>query len=102
MIKAGTRLRSQVCETQVIIVKSAEGLADLRAGGAPMVGIDAEIAPHATLDPDFAGGSVLGKRYVVGGGGGAEVLVTKAGRGTLSLGDAPLQLKEANPLPASD
>jgi hypothetical protein len=99
MIKAGTRLRSQVCETQVIIVKSAESLADLRAGGAPMVGIDAEIAPHATLDPDFAGGSVLGKRYI---GGGAEVLVTKAGRGTLSLGDAPLQLKEANPLPASD
>jgi hypothetical protein len=100
MIKAGTRLRSQVCETQVIIVKSAESLADLRAGGAPMVGIDAEIAPHATLDPDFAGGSVLGKRYI--GDGGAEVLVTKAGRGTLSLGDAPLQLKEANPLPASD
>ena len=33
---------------------------------------------------------------------GAEVLVTKAGAGSLSVGATPLALKEAKPLPASD
>ncbi len=42
MIKNGTRLQSQVCDTQVIVVRSADSLDDLRAGGAPMVPIDAE------------------------------------------------------------
>ena len=42
MIKNGTRLQSQVCDTQVIVVRSADSLDDLRAGGAPMVPIGAE------------------------------------------------------------
>ncbi|EUA43108.1 AMP-binding enzyme family protein [Mycobacterium xenopi 3993] len=33
MIKNGTRLASQVCETQVIVVRSADSLDDLRCGG---------------------------------------------------------------------
>ncbi|MCW2654561.1 MAG: Uncharacterized protein JWR32_5537 [Mycobacterium sp.] len=100
MIKTGTRLRSQVCDTQVIVVRAADSLDDLRAGGVPMLALDAESAGGATLDPDFSGGNVMGKRYV--DESGAEVLVTKAGAGTLSVGDVPLTLKEAKPLPASD
>jgi hypothetical protein len=42
----------------------------------------------------------MGKRYV--DDGDAEVLVTKAGAGSLSVGATPLTLKEAKPLPASD
>jgi hypothetical protein len=42
----------------------------------------------------------MGKRYV--DDGDAEVLVTKAGAGSLSVGSTPLALKEAKPLPASD
>jgi hypothetical protein len=53
-----------------------------------------------TLNPDFSGGNVMGKRYV--DESGAEVLVTRAGAGTLSVGDVALTLKEAKPLPASD
>ena len=34
MIKNGTRLASQVCDTQVIVVRSADSLDDLRCGGA--------------------------------------------------------------------
>lgn len=30
MIKSGTRLKSQVCDTQVIVVKTADSLDDLR------------------------------------------------------------------------
>jgi hypothetical protein len=52
------------------------------------------------LDPAFADGSVMGKRYV--DETGAEVLVTKAGAGTLAVGETALSLKEAKPLPASD
>ncbi|OBG89210.1 hypothetical protein A5699_15305 [Mycobacterium sp. E802] len=100
MIKNGTRLQSQVCDTQVIVVRSADSLDDLRAGGVAMIALDAEKDSDATLDPAFSDGNLMGKRYV--DEGGAEVLVTKAGAGTLSIGDTALNLKEAKPLPASD
>jgi hypothetical protein len=100
MIKNGTRLQSQVCDTQVIVVRSADSLDDLRAGGVPMVALDAEKAADATVDPAFSDGNVMGKRYV--DENGAEVLVTKAGAGTLSIGTTALNLKEAKPLAASD
>ena len=100
MIKNGTRLQSQVCDTQVIVVRSSDNLDDLRAGGVPMVPLDAEKSPDATIDPLFSDGNAMGKRYV--DESGAEVLVTKAGAGTLSIGTTPLSLKEAKPLPASD
>jgi len=100
VIKNGTRLQSQVCDTQVIVVRAADSLDDLRCGGEPMVTLDAQKSSHADLDPALAGGSVMGKRYV--DDAGAEVLVTKAGAGTLSIGVTPLLLKEAKPLPASD
>ncbi|PXX02484.1 hypothetical protein [Mycolicibacterium moriokaense] len=100
MIKNGTRLQSQVCDTQVIVVRSADSLDDLRAGGVVMVPIDADKSADATLDPDLSAGNAMGKRYV--DETGAEVLVTKAGAGTLSIGTTALTLKEAKPLPASD
>jgi hypothetical protein len=100
MIKNGTRLQSQVCDTQVIVVRSAESLDDLRAGGVAMVPLDGQKHSGATIDPAFSEGNLMGKRYV--DDGGAEVLVTKAGAGTLSIGTTALSLKEAKPLPASD
>jgi hypothetical protein len=99
MIKNGARLQSQVCDTQVIVVRSAESLDDLRCGGRPMVAMDAEKSGGAP-DPGMSDGNAMGKRYV--DETGAEVLVTKAGAGTLSIGTTALALKEAKPLPASD
>ena len=100
MVKPGTRLRSQVCDTQVIVVKPSDEFDDLCCGGVPMVPLDAQIDPAAALDPKFTTNSVMGKRYV--DAHGAEVLVTKPGAGTLTVGSTPLVLKEAKPLPASD
>jgi hypothetical protein len=100
MIKNGTRLQSQVCDTQVIVVRSADSLDDLRAGGVPMVPLDAEKSSELSIDPAYSDGNAMGKRYV--DENGAEVLVTKAGAGTLSVGTTALNLKEAKPLPASD
>src|SRR4051794_27112424 len=98
MIKNGSRLASQVCDTQVIVVRSADSLDDLRCGGAPMVEMGGERSGE--LDPAFADGSVMGKRYV--DETGAELLVTKPGAGSLSIGETKLTLKEVKPLPASD
>jgi hypothetical protein len=100
VIKNGARLQSQVCNTQVIVVRTADSLDELRAGGAPMLPIDVDDSGDARLDPEFSDGNVMGKRYV--DESGAEVLVTRAGAGTLSVGRMPLHLKEAKPLPASD
>ena len=100
MLKNGSRLQSQVCDTQVIVVRSADSLDDLRCGGAPMVPLGAEKSPGLTLDASFSDGTLMGKRYV--DENGAEVLVTKPGAGSLSIGATPLQRKEAKPLPASD
>jgi hypothetical protein len=98
VIKNGTRLQSQVDDTQVIVVRSADSLDDLRCGGVPMVPLDS--ARSGQLDPEYSSGTAIGKRYV--DQTGAEVLVTKAGQGTLCVGETPLTLKEAKPLPASD
>jgi hypothetical protein len=100
MIKNGTRLQSQVCDTQVIVVRASDTLDDLRAGGAPMVPVGDPIDASLSLNEAFSAGTLMGKRYV--DAAGAEVLVTKAGAGSLSVGETPLVVKEAKPLPASD
>ncbi|WIM89721.1 hypothetical protein PT015_09990 [Candidatus Mycobacterium wuenschmannii] len=99
-MKSGTRLQSQVCDTQVIVVKAANDLTDLWCGGTAMITLDADVDPTATLDPRLAEGTVMGKRWF--DAAGSEVLVTKPGAGTLTLGDVPLSVKDAKPLPASD
>jgi hypothetical protein len=102
MIKNGARLQSQVCDTQVIVVRSADSLDDLRCGGQPMVAMDSQKGTAnsgGAPDPGMSDGNAMGKRYV--DETGAEVLVTKAGVGTLSIGETALSLKEAKPLPAS-
>lgn len=100
MIKNGTRLKSQVCDTQVIIVKTGESLDALRCGGVSMIPVDQQPPDGLDLDPALSTGNLMGKRYTHDDG--AEILVTKAGVGTLSISATPLALKEAKPLPASD
>jgi hypothetical protein len=100
MIRNGARLQSQVDDTQVIVVKATDALTDLRSGGALMIPLGGSVADGQVIDPALAAGTLMGKRYV--DDTGAEVLVTKAGRGTLSIGTTPLSIKEAAPLPASD
>ena len=99
-LRAGQKLHSAVCDAQVIVVRASDTFADLRCGGAAMVALDTERDTSLVLDPGLSGGAVMGKRYV--DDAGSELLVTKAGAGTLSVGGQPLSLKEAKPLPASD
>jgi hypothetical protein len=101
-LKAATRLRSQVCTTEIIVVNAGGGIVSLTCGGRPMVDLNAAPtdagSPAAGLDT----GSVLGKRYSADADERFELLVTKAGEGTLANGDAPLTIKQAKVLPASD
>ena len=99
-IKPGIRIKSAVCATELMVIQAPASDVDVRCGGAPMLGI-ADAKPERAIDPNLKAGSQIGKRYV-DTGGTIELLCTKAGEGTLALGEAPLVLKEAKPLPASD
>jgi len=99
--KPGTRLRSQTCASEVVVVKGPDADVDLRCGGVPMLPIDVGEGPATEPVAPFDGGTLLGKRYV-DEIGSLEVLCTKTGEGSLSIGDTPLDIKGAKPLPASD
>ena len=99
-LKAGTRIQSAVCATEVMVIQAPEGEVELRCGGAPMLEISAEKSGDA-VDPGAAAGTQIGKRYV-DADGTIELLCTKPGDGSLALGGTALMLKEAKPLPASD
>jgi hypothetical protein len=100
-LKPGSRWKSAVCDTEVVVVRPPKGEADLRCGGHPLVP-NAEPKPEgATISADLAGGSQMGKRYA-DEATGMELLCTKPGAGTLSIGDQPIVVKEAKKLPASD
>ena len=100
-VKPGTKLHSVVCTTEVIVVRAPAEPVDLRCGGHPVVLEAATAAPDAEPEPGFDEGTMLGKRYT-DDDKTFELLCTKAGRGSLSLGDVVLQLSGAKPLPASD
>jgi hypothetical protein len=100
-MKVGARYRSQVCETELIVVRALPGDVDLTIGGHPAIDLKAAPAPGLTLESGADTGSVLGKRYT-DASGKLEVLVTKGGAGGLALAGEPLPQKDAKPLPASD
>jgi len=98
----GMRLRSQVCETQVIVIRSGVAGIGLRCGGEPMIPLDETPADGLVLDPSLSGGSPLGRRFTSESDDVLELLVTRAGRGRLCDGSTPLVEREARQLPASD
>ncbi len=99
-LKAGTRLRSTVCETQVVVVRAPEQSVDIACGGAPLVA-DLERPPTGQPAAGLDEGTLIGKRYV-DEEVGLELLCTKAGAGSLTCNASVLALKDAKPLPSSD
>jgi hypothetical protein len=98
-LKSGLRLQSVTCDTQVIVVRGS-GDVDLRCGGQPLVpagGAVDKVAPAAGFDT----GTLMGKRYG-DEESGLEILCTKPGAGSLSVGDVALPEKGAKALPSSD
>lgn len=98
-LKAGSRVQSAVCMTEVMVVQAPTGEVDLRCGGAAMIDMGTDKSDGT---PDGAGsGTQIGKRYT-NEAGDLELLCTKPGDGSLAIGDVLLQLKEAKALPSSD
>jgi hypothetical protein len=96
-MKPGTKLKSAVCDTEVMIVRA--GSAAIECGGAPMA--EDRPAERKAINPAFAEGTKIGKRYV-DEANTVELLCVKPGQGSLSAAGVALKLKDAKPLPASD
>ena len=101
-LKPGTRLKSVTDTTEVVIVRAGPDTPDLCCGGVAMVPHGAEVADaDASPVTGFDEGTKIGKRYEHVDAG-LEVLCTKAGTGSLSIGSVLMTLKDAKPLPSSD
>jgi hypothetical protein len=100
ILRPGSRLQSVTCDTQVIVVRAPSDDVDVQCGGKPMVTAGAN-GETSTPAAGFDSGTALGKRYA-SEEIGLEILCTKPGSGSLSVGEQPLLEKDAKPLPASD
>ena len=96
-MKPGAKLKSQVCDTEVMVIRCGPGA--IECGGVAMA--DNKPAAPRTLLSDFANGSMMGKRYV-DATGAFEVLCIRGGKGSLAVDGAAMTIKDAKPLPASD
>jgi hypothetical protein len=99
-LKPGIRLRSAVSPVELVVIRAPGGDVDLRCGAVEVIEAQASATPQ-TGGADLEGSVELGKRYV-DDEEALEVLCTKAGGGTLTLGSQPLVIKGAKPLPSSD
>lgn len=96
-LRPGEQLASTVCTTRVAVIR-VQGRPLIACGGEPMV-------PAASARPPAASRSdavtLIGKRYT-DAAGTVELLCTSSGAGALSCDGAPMTVKAAKPLPASD
>lgn len=100
-LKAGTRLKSAVCDTEVMVVKAGAAEVLLTCGGAEMLAMADAKPADGQLDAAQAAGTLVGKRYT-DGAESIELLCTKGGKGSLSLNGEALVVKQAKALPSSD
>jgi hypothetical protein len=100
-LRPGLALASAVDSTNVIVTRAPGGEVELSCGGVAMVPKADAGTATAEADPALMSGTLIGKRYV-DAGDTLEVLCTKGGNGTLTLGGQPLATAEAKALPSSD
>ena len=100
-VKAGTRLKSAVCNAEVMVIKAPPGEYELCCGGQELLDMTATRDPAAGPASGFDSGCLVGKRYV-NAEETLELLCAKAGKGSLSLAGQVLNVKQAKALPSSD
>ena len=98
-IKAGTKLSSSVCQTQIMALRVPADDLEITCGGAAMAAADP--ADKGAINDDLAGGTLVGKRYV-DEGETMEFLCTRGGDGTVQVNGVSLDVKQAKQLPSSD
>lgn len=106
-LRPGSRWRSAVCESEVIVVRAPAEPVQLCIGGAPAIAADSNQPPGAgrsTVGPpdqSLADGTLLGKRYA-DEASGLELLCTRAGAGTITVAGRRAAIMPPRKLPASD
>jgi hypothetical protein len=100
-VAAGSRWKSAVCATEVVVMKGAQQDLELQCGGVAMVAMSAERAAGAAPVAGHDGGTLLGKRYG-DEASGLELLCTKGGAGALSYDGQALVIRAVKALPSSD
>jgi hypothetical protein len=98
-LKTGSRLKSAVCDGEVMVVKAPAGDIELTCGGVTMA--DAAPAERQAVHADHAVGIRIGKRYV-NEDGSLEILCVKAGDGGLAANGELLLQKDTRQLPKTD
>jgi hypothetical protein len=101
LLKAGTRLKSAVCNTEVMVVMAPKEAVEVTCGGTALIEMGADKPEGGSVAEGADGGTQMGKRYV-SEAGDLELLCTKPGDGSLGSGGALLAVKGAKPLPSSD
>ena len=99
ILSTGQRLKSGVCTTEVMVITAPAEDLELMCGGSPMN--ENGESSDAEIDPEFAEGTTIGKRYV-NADGKLEILCVKPGEGSLAVGGLALKLKDSKKLPKTD
>src|ERR1700678_1741489 len=98
-LRPGDQLASTGCTTKVVVVRYPQDREPLiECGGSPMVRATPGVKPTPAGN-DAA--TLIGKRYV-DATGSVELLCTSSGAGVLTFDGAPLTIKAAKSMPASD
>jgi hypothetical protein len=100
-LKPGSRLKSAVCDTEVMVVRPPNAPVSVECGGHPMLEHSAAKTPGLAPAEGHASGTQAGKRFT-DEDTGLELLCTKGGAGSLSVDGREIGVKEAKKLPASD
>ena len=100
-LKPGSRWKSAVCDTELVVVRPPKSSVSLECGGHPVIPHGEAKAGDVALSDAHAAGSAAGKRYA-DPESGLEVLCSKAGQGSLSIDGRPIGAMESKKLPASD
>jgi hypothetical protein len=100
-LKPGSRWRSAVCDTEIVVVRAPETPVTLGIGGTEVLQGQARRVPGAGPDAALADGTQLGKRYI-DVESGLEVMCTKPGHGTITVDGRRATIRTPRQLPASD
>ncbi len=105
VLKTGARLKSAVCEGEVMVVSAPDADTTLTCGGIVMVDAASDAGDRtgdrAAVDPDHAVGIRIGKRYI-SEDGTLELLCVKSGEGGLAADGKLLLQKDTKQLPKTD
>ncbi|HTZ91323.1 MAG TPA: hypothetical protein VMB74_02905 [Streptosporangiaceae bacterium] len=100
-LKPGSRWRSAVCESEIIVVRAPAAPVLLCIGGAPVLEAGRDQPAGRAPDGALAEGTLLGKRYA-DETSGLELLCTRSGAGTITVAGRRATILAPRKLPASD